>query len=469
MTPGDLCARSATWIAASIRDGSLTCVEVARAHLDRIERLDDRLRAFTFVDPPAVLVEAERLDRVLAESGPLGVLHGVPVAVKDLIFTRDQPTRGGSPAYADFTPPADDVAVERVRAAGGLILGKTNVPVFGFGPGTANTLTGVTRHPFDPDRSPGGSSGGSAVAVATGMAPLALGSDGGGSIRIPAALCGVLGMKPTFGLVPLHPSCRDSAYPGFSAWETLEHIGPMARNADDLALLLSTLVGLDTRDRHSVPSPFGELSADPSLVAGLRVAVAYRVGPSTPRSVAARTAVETAVAAIVAAGAEVEEIEVDLPEMTAAFNALAALEADLPGLRRLREAHPDALNPRIERMVDADWTFEHAADAARVRQDVSNALATVLRRFDLLLTPCLPSTSVPLEATGAGPSDPQALSGYTMPLNFSGHPALSVPVSVPGEPEPVGVQLVADRFRDDVILGAAGVLPAVPDRSGRLS
>lgn len=469
MSDDDLCGRSAVWLAEEIRAGGLSCARVARAHLDRIDRYDGRLKAFTFVDPAAVLVEADRLDGVLAASGPLGPLHGVPVAVKDLLFTRDQPTRGGSPAYSDFVPPVDDVVVTRVRDAGGLIIGKTNVPAFGFGPGTVNTLTGVTRHPFDPLRSPGGSSGGSAVALAAGLAPLALGSDGGGSIRIPAALCGVLGMKPTFGLVPLHPSCRDSAYPGFSAWETLEHIGPMARSAGDLALLLSVIAGLDTRDRHSVPSPFGQLTADPARTRGLRIGVAHRVGSAVPETAGVEQAMRMVTRALGDRGAAVADVEIDLPQMTGAFNALAALEADIAGLRALREATPNALNPRLERMVDTDWTFEQAATATRVRKDVSNAMAEVLRRFDVLVTPCLPRTTVPLDETGNGGSDPQALSGFTMPLNFSGHPAVSVPVDVPGEPEPVGVQLVADRFSDDVLLDAAGALAPSADRTGALS
>jgi Asp-tRNA(Asn)/Glu-tRNA(Gln) amidotransferase A subunit family amidase len=165
-TSDGACRPTATRIAQGVRDGELSCVEVAQAHLDRITSQNARLKAFSFVDDAAVLARAAELDRVLAQSGPLGPLHGVPVGVKDLIFTRDQPTVGGSTAYEGFTPDQDDVVVQRLRDAGALVIGKTNVPTFGFGPGTSNPLTGTTLHPDDPALSPGGSSGGSAVAVA---------------------------------------------------------------------------------------------------------------------------------------------------------------------------------------------------------------------------------------------------------------------------------------------------------------
>jgi aspartyl-tRNA(Asn)/glutamyl-tRNA(Gln) amidotransferase subunit A len=300
------------------------------------------------------------------------------------------------------------------------------------------------------------------------MCPVALGSDGGGSIRIPAALCGVLGMKPTFGLVPLHPGCRDSSFPGFSAWETLEHIGPMARTAADLALLLGVIVGLDTRDRHSVPSPFAGFTLRSDVVAGLRVGVCFDLGGDGGVSDEARDGVLRCVDVLGRAGAIVESVTADLPPLGEPFGAIAALEADLAGLRDLVAAHPDGLNARILRMLDRDWSFDEVADAVRVRKDVSNALNGLLRQVDVLVTPCVPTGSVPLDpgAAGAGPSDaadPQRLSGFTMPFNFTGHPALSLPVAVAGQPRPVGVQLVADRFRDDLLLSVASVVLAELD------
>jgi aspartyl-tRNA(Asn)/glutamyl-tRNA(Gln) amidotransferase subunit A len=391
----------------------------------------------------------------------MGPLHGVPVGVKDLIFTHDMPTVGGSTAYLGFVPDADDVAVERIRAAGALIIGKTNVPTFGFGPGTSNPITGTTVHPHDPDRSPGGSSGGSAVAVATGMCPLALGSDGGGSIRIPAALCGVLGMKPTFGLVPLYPSCRDSSYPGFSAWETLEHIGPIARSAEDLALLLGVIVGLDTRDRHSVPSPFGEFAIDGGVPAGLRVGLALDFGGDIEVSPAVADAVRRVGDRLARAGAVVEATSLVLPALSGPFTALSAVEADPRGLRDLLESYPDGVNERIRGMLETSWSFDEIADAVRVRKDAANVVAQAVRRFDVIVSPCLPSMDVPADLGGSStPPDPQRLSGFTMAFNFTGHPALSLPVDVPGQRLPAAVQLVADRFRDDLLLSVAAAVGA---------
>ena len=209
------------------------------------------------------------------------------MAVKDLIFTRGIRTTGGSPLYADFVPEEDDVTVERLRAAGAVILGKTNVSEFGYGGVGHNPLFPTTRNPWNPRLTPGGSSAGSAVAVATGMAPLALGSDGGGSIRIPAAFCGIVGIKASMGRVPLHPGCRDERYPGFSGWESVEHIGPLARTVRDAALMLRVIAGPDPRDRLSLPA--GDSTGwvpwrAASPAAGSRSAPTSAMPPSSPRS-----------------------------------------------------------------------------------------------------------------------------------------------------------------------------------------
>src|SRR5262249_52921577 len=201
----------------------------------------------------------------------VGPLCGVPVAIKDLIFTNDLLSTAGSTAYRDFVPDEDDVTVERLRAAGAIILGKTNVGVFGMGTGSQNPVFGVSRNPWDPARTLGGSSGFSAIAVATGMAPGALGS--GGSTRSPRSYCGTYGLKPSFGLVPLYPGSRDPRYPGLGGWESLEHIGPMTRTVADAALMLDVIAGPDPRDRHSRPrgsETFADLAA--TDVSGLRVA-----------------------------------------------------------------------------------------------------------------------------------------------------------------------------------------------------
>ena len=247
---------SATELAAAIRAGAVSPVDAVEQSLEHIACHNPAVNAVCSLDADAARAAARAAEAAARDGAALGPLHGVPVLVKDMIFTRGLRTTGGSQLYREFVPAVDDIAVERLRAAGAIVVGKTNTAEFGFsGNQTTNVLFGATRNPLDLSRTPGGSSGGSAAAVAAGMAPIALGTDGGGSIRIPASFCGTVGLKPTFGRVPLHPSCRDTSWPGFSAWESLEHLGPITRDVRDAALLLDVLSGYDARDRLSVPTP----------------------------------------------------------------------------------------------------------------------------------------------------------------------------------------------------------------------
>src|SRR4051794_26654025 len=241
-------------LAAALRERRWRCSDVTAAALARIHRLDGHLNAFCTLAADAAMAQAEALDAQFAAQRPLGPLAGVPVAVKDLICTRGLRTTFGSRLYADHVPDEDDVVVERLRAAGAVVIGKTNTSEFGYGAIGHNALFSTTRNPWNPALTPGGSSAGSAAAVAARMVPLALGSDGGGSVRIPAALTGVFGIKPSWGRVPVYPGCRDERYPGISSWESLEHIGPLTRPAADAALALSVLAGPSERDRHSLPA-----------------------------------------------------------------------------------------------------------------------------------------------------------------------------------------------------------------------
>ena len=227
--------------AALVRTRQVSPVELAQTLLDRIDACNPPILAFCALNPELVLAQARQAERQVQSGASPGPLCGVPMDIKDLLFTHDLPTVGGSPWYREFLPDEDDVVVERLRGAGAVILGKTNVPEFGFGPGSTNAVYGQTRNPWDTTRTPGGSSGGSAAAVATGMGAAALGSDGGGSIRVPSSFCGVYGLKPSFGRVPLYPGCRDERFPGFSAWESIEHIGPITRHVHDAALLLDVI------------------------------------------------------------------------------------------------------------------------------------------------------------------------------------------------------------------------------------
>src|SRR5262245_14507583 len=226
-----------------------------------MEALESTLHAFCTPTIELARQEALRIERELASGADPGPLAGVPVGIKDLVCTKGIRTVSGSPAYTDFVPEEDDIVVERLKDAGAIVVGKTNVPEFGYSGVGHNPVFETTRNPWNPERTSGGSSAGSAVAVATGMCPFAIGSDGGGSVRIPAAHSGVFGMKASMGRVPLYPGCRDERYPGVSSWESLEHIGPLSRTVADAALMLSVIAGQDDRDRHSLPGDIDWLGA----------------------------------------------------------------------------------------------------------------------------------------------------------------------------------------------------------------
>ena len=260
--------------AQDIRAGRVTSVEVVTRSLARIHELQPALNAFTVVLDDSALASARDADEAVRRGGPLPALHGVPVSVKDHIWMADAPATNGSLILRDFVPPADAVPVARLRAAGAVIVGKTNNPEFCYRGFTDNLLFGLTRNPWDLQRTPGGSSGGAGSSVAAGMTAIALGTDGGGSIRIPASFCGVVGHKPTFGLVPKEP--------GFRGWKTLSVDGPLARSVCDAALMLSVIAGPAAADDMSYPGPppgtYLDAVAHPRDMHGLRVAWSEDLG-----------------------------------------------------------------------------------------------------------------------------------------------------------------------------------------------
>jgi len=458
-----------------IRSHAVSPVEIAGAALDRIGLLNDQLLAFCAVDAELVLDQARQAERALLAGDAVGPLCGVPLGVKDLIFTRDLPTVGGSQFYRDFTPEEDDIAVERLRAAGALILGKTNVPEFGFGPGTQNAVYGTTRNPWNVQLTPGGSSGGSAAAVASGLSPAALGSDGGGSIRVPSSFCGVFGLKASFGRVPLYPGCRDERYPGFSAWESIEHVGPITRTVQDAALLLDVIGGPDPRDRHSLPRearPFVDLPSEPSM-AGLRIAWTTDLSGYARVDPAVRRAVEGAVAQFAALGADVEEARPFDSDPGRLFETIVALDADIPALQRLASTQPGLLNARITALLERAWSFEDGARALAGRQALYNQLWRFFERYDLLLTPTTPVAAFQLDRTVPAQIDGDAcvpsycLSWFTLPFNLTGNPAASLPCGWTPDGLPIGLQIVGNHLQDRQVLEASRAFELASPWAGR--
>src|SRR5262245_1983522 len=278
----ELCRMDALALAQQIRTKKVSPTEVISAVVDRMDKLEPVLHAFCTPTPEIARQQAAKVEQAIMAGQPVGPLAGVPVGIKDLVCTAGIRTASGSVAYRDFVPDEDDVVVERLKAADAIIIGKTNVPEFGYAGVTQNPVFETTRNPWNTDLTPGGSSGGAGAAVASGMGPLAVGSDGGGSIRLPSSFCGLFGMKASMGRVPLYPGCRDERFPGVSSWESLEHLGPMTRTVADSALMLSVIAGPDDRDRHSLPrADFDWMESLRGGVRGLKVAYSPDWGYAT--------------------------------------------------------------------------------------------------------------------------------------------------------------------------------------------
>ncbi len=440
---------SAIDMADAIKMKRLSPVEIMEAVLSRIEQLNSKVNAYCSLAAENSLKEAKKAEAMVMKGNRLGALHGVPVSIKDLIFTKSIRTTGGSKIYAKFIPEQDAIVVERLKKAGAIIIGKTNTAEFGWVAITDNKLFGVTRNPWALERTPGGSSGGAAASVALGMGPIAIGSDGGGSIRIPASFCGVVGVKPSFGRVP--------QYPNFPGWETLSHTGPITRTVRDAALVMEVIAGRDDRDYYSLPETEPRyLSFLNAGIAGMKVAWSKDLG-----YVVADPEVLEITEAAVKTFAELGcRIEVDSPAVgrpEAAFSTVvgARLAAVLPD--KTGEMGP-ALAHFIER--NKDKSAQEYVNACLELLRYWEGIQPFFEKYDLLLTPAV--AVPPFEIGKFGPreiagSKVSALGwmAFTYPFNITGQPAASVPCGWTKEGLPVGLQIVGRRFDDLAVLRAA--------------
>ncbi len=443
-------------------------------HLEAIARLDGDLHAFVTVLADQAIAAAEAVDRQVAAGQDPGPLAGVPVAVKDNMCTRGIATTCSSRILQDWRPPYDATVVTRLRAAGAVIVGKTNLDEFAMGSSTENSAFGPTRNPYDPGRVPGGSSGGSAAAVAAGLAPLALGSDTGGSIRQPAAMCGVVGMKPTYGTV--------SRYGLVAFASSLDQIGPFARTVADAALLFDVIGGHDPMDSTSLdrPSPRSVLALLDD-VAGLRVGVVRELLEGADAPIAA--AVESAAEALAAAGASVGECSVpEVRHALPAYYLLAPAEASsnlarYDGVRyglRVDADDVEAMNAstraagfgaEVKRRImlgtyalSAGYYDAYYGQAQKVRTLILESFERAYQQADVLLGATTPTTAF---AIGAKVQDPWAMylsDVFSVPSNLAGHPAVSVPFGCDDAGLPVGVQVLAPALGEPALLRAASVI-----------
>jgi aspartyl-tRNA(Asn)/glutamyl-tRNA(Gln) amidotransferase subunit A len=469
----DICRMPATELVARIAARQLSPVEVTDAVLDRMDRLNPVLHAFCQPTPELARATAAGVAGKIARGEPVGPLAGVPVAVKDLIATRGIRTAMGSPAYRDFVPDEDDIAVERIRAADAVIIGKTTVPEFGYSGVGHNPVSPATRNPWNTAMTSGGSSAGSGAAVAAGIGPVALGSDGGGSVRIPAAHCGIYGLKASMGRIPLYPGCRDERYPGVSSWESLEHLGPMTRTVADAALLMSVLAGPDPRDRLSIPcGDVDWLAAPEGGVAGMRVAfspdLGYLAVDPEVRDIAARAATVFEKDL----GCTVEQADPGFENPFEAFWALVVASSDLAGMRAMADEHGAEMSPHLVEMLRRDWTAEELTSAGMVRKAVNNKMWRFMADYDLLLTPTLAVPPFPLHMQGPEIIDGRmvpatAWLGFTYPINLTGQPAATVPAGFTAEGLPVGLQIVGRHLADADVLRASAAFEAAAPWAGR--
>jgi aspartyl-tRNA(Asn)/glutamyl-tRNA(Gln) amidotransferase subunit A len=468
---------SAIGLAASVRTGECSALDVLEEHLARIEAVDAELHAFNVVTVDQARAAAADLDAAIARGEDTGPLAGVPVALKDNLCTRGIPTTCSSRILDGWTPPYDATVVQRLAAAGAVVVGKTNLDEFAMGSSTENSAFGPTRNPHDPSRVPGGSSGGSAAAVAAGFAAVSLGSDTGGSIRQPAALCGVVGVKPTYGLV---------SRLGLVAFgSSLDQIGPFARSVGDAALVLEVIGGHDAGDSTSLRQPFPPVSDHlGDGVEGLRVGVITEMmGEGIAADVAART--REAAAALEAAGASVEEVSVPatiyglsayyLVAPAEASSNLARYDGVRYGLRveasttgEMMEATRTAgFGDEVKRRImlgtyalSAGYYDAFYGKALKVRTLIRADFDAAYERVDVLLAPTSPTTAFPLGDKTADPLAMYLNDVCTIPSNLAGHPAISVPFGVGDDGLPVGVQVLAPALGESTMFAAAAVLEA---------
>ena len=446
--------KTAEELAQGYRAGHFAPPEVLEACLAQADRLEPALNALVLVDREGAALQARDSAERLAAGRALGPLDGVPVLIKDILLTKGQPTLRGSWSVDAAGPWPDDApSVARLREAGAVLMARTTTPEIGWKGVTDSPRHGITRNPWDVSKTPGGSSGGASAALAAGYAPLALGTDGGGSIRIPASFAGVFGIKPSFGRVPAWP---------LSPFGTVAHVGPMARTVRDAALLLEVIARGDARDWHALPPPepgamLGRLGQG---LKGLRVAYSpdlsyVQVDP------AVAAAVRRAVDLMADLGAEITEVSPGFDDPARVFQILW-----WSGARQaLGQAPRDRMDPGLAKVLDeaAGFTLDDYMAAQKARAALGMQMRLFMQRFDLLVTPTMPIAAFETGVLAPGPLGPQAWVNWTpfsYPFNLTQQPAASVNCGFTAAGMPIGLQIVGRMFDDAGVLGASVAIEA---------
>jgi aspartyl-tRNA(Asn)/glutamyl-tRNA(Gln) amidotransferase subunit A len=448
----DLCFTPATELAGLIRTKRLSPVELMQATLARAQTLNPRLNAICTPTYDAALDAARAAESAVVRGEPLGPLHGVPTTIKDLAFTRGVRTMGGSNLFRERVPEFDHVHVERLRTAGAISIGKTTVPELGWKGNGDSPVTGITHNPWKHGMNSGGSSAGAAVCAAAGIGPIHQGSDGAGSIRMPAAFCGVFGLKPSFGRVPYHPVPNNGL---------ISHVGPITRTVGDAALMLQAMAGPDDRDVASLEGvPEDYLARLDEGIAGLKVAYSSDLGYLKVDAEVAEP-VRRAALAFSGLGCNVEEVNPGWGDPTAMEHChFASNYAGMLG--HLLDEWGDRMDPGLVALTRHGLTYS-AADYCRAQGErlaYYDKVYTFFQRYDLLLTPSLSVAAFPAERLIPAhweqhPWDWLRWAGFSYPFNMTWLPAATCPCGFTPGGLPVGIQIVGRRFRDLQVLQAA--------------
>ena len=454
MQATDLCFSPIARVAEQIRTGSLSPVELVEAHLERIEQTDGTLNSFITLLADDALAAAHQAEQEIRSGDDRGPLHGIPVGLKDLYYTKGIRTTVGSKILRDFVPDYDAAVTERFREAGAILMGKLQMHEFALGATSENPHDGPAHNPWNIDCVTGGSSGGSGAAVASGEVMAALGSDTGGSVRIPAALCGIVGLKPTFGRISRH-----GVYP--LSW-TLDTVGPMTRTVRDNALVLNAIVGHDPRDPSSANRPVEDFAKSlDEGVSGIRVGVPSEffydvIDPEV------RAAVVEAAKALEGLGASVEDVSIPVLEHSLTISgAILATEAAEVHLEHLR-TRPGDIGEDVRGRLESG-ALTPATDyikAQRARTVFNEQIARAFKSFDILLAPSVPIGAPKIGQStvdvGGRPEPALALlSRLTRPFNICGVPTVSVPCGFTSEGKPIGMQLAGRPFAESTVLRVA--------------
>ncbi|MEV0091753.1 amidase [Streptomyces sp. NPDC050738] len=465
----DLTRLTALQLLSGYENGAFTPVDVTRAVLARAEEVQPQVNAFVRFEAEEALARAEESAGRWRRGEPQGLLDGVPVTVKDILLQRGGPTLKGSKALDPRGTWAEDApSVARLREHGAVFVARTTTPEFGWKGVTDSPLSGVTRNPYAVDRTSGGSSGGSAAAVALGAGPLSLGTDGGGSVRIPASFCGIFGLKPTYGRVPIYPA---------SAFGTLAHVGPMTRDAADAALMMDVISAPDSRDWSRLAPPTTSYRTHLGEgVKGLRIAYSPALGGQVAVRPAVAAAVRGAVSKLAELGAYIEEADPDFADPVEAFHTLW-----FSGAARVVQPFGPAQRARLDpglreiTAVGARLSALEYLAAVDVRMELGRRMGLFHETYDLLITPTMPITAFEAGVEvpkGSGHRRWTGWTPFTYPFNMTQQPAATVPCGVDADGLPIGVQVVGARHQDELVLRAAHALyesgaaaippPAVP-------